>query len=124
MSSHDLVKCQCCGKMMVPKTIFSRGFYGGWGWRIGGGRPVSSCCPFCLSENWDDCTRPVEKSVAGKSALLIKAFLIAAAGYGVFHLFGKDILQLKLSGAVDMVAQWAFILIAIALYRRHKNAKH
>lgn len=121
--SDSKVLCQCCGKMMVPKTIFSRGFYGGWGWWVGGGRPVSSCCPFCLSENWDDPSAPVEKSVSAKTNLLLKVFLIAAAGYGAFHFFGEEILNLSLGGTVDMVAQWAFVLIAIFLYRRHKNTK-
>ncbi|MGC6993047.1 hypothetical protein ACP0J1_30755, partial [Pseudomonas aeruginosa] len=27
-----------------------------YGWWIGGGKPVSSCCPFCLSESWDSTT--------------------------------------------------------------------
>jgi len=122
--SKTKVMCQCCGMMMVPKTIFSRGFYGGWGWWVGGGRPVSSCCPFCLSENWGDATAPVEKSVSAKSALLVKVFLIGAMGYGVFRLFGEEVLRLDLSGSIDMIAQWAFVLFAIALYRRHKKTNN
>lgn len=50
--SNDKVKCQCCGKMMVPRVVFSRGWYVGWGVRIGGGRPKYNICPFCLSEDW------------------------------------------------------------------------
>lgn len=50
--ANDKVKCQCCGKMMVPRVVFSRGWYIGWGVRVGGGRPESNVCPFCLSEDW------------------------------------------------------------------------
>lgn len=53
--ADDKVRCQCCEKMMVPTVIKSRGLYVGWQWGgfLGGGRPVSNCCPFCLSEEWD-----------------------------------------------------------------------
>lgn len=50
--ANDKVKCQCCGKMMVPRVVFSRGWYIGWGVRVGGGRPENNVCPFCLSEDW------------------------------------------------------------------------
>lgn len=49
--SHVL--CRCCNRRMVPRVIFSRGIPAGYGWRIGGGRPISNCCPFCLSEHWE-----------------------------------------------------------------------
>lgn len=123
MANNDKVQCKCCGMMMVPKTIFSPGIYGGWGWRIGGGRPVSSCCPFCLSENWDDRSRPVEKSVAEKSYLLLKVVAGAFLGYSLFSLIGKDALGVGYDRTFEMVAQWAFILIAIAVYRRYKMNK-
>ena len=53
--SDSKVKCQCCGKVMTPTVLKSRGVFVGWeyGWWFGGGKPVSSCCPFCLSEEWD-----------------------------------------------------------------------
>lgn len=51
--SNDKVKCQRCGKMMVPRVVFSRGWYLGWGLRLGGVRPKSNICPFCLSEDWN-----------------------------------------------------------------------
>jgi len=53
MSREDKVLCQCCGKMMVPKVILSRGLYSWYGWGFGGGKPESSCCPFCLSTTWE-----------------------------------------------------------------------
>lgn len=52
------VLCNRCKRMMVPRVIFSRSIAGGWGWRIGGGKPISSCCPFCLSEHWDVVVEP------------------------------------------------------------------
>ncbi|SIR01063.1 hypothetical protein [Aquipseudomonas alcaligenes] len=53
--SASKVKCQCCGKLMVPTVLRTRGLFVGWkyGWFFGGGKPYSSCCPFCLSEEWD-----------------------------------------------------------------------
>ena len=50
------VLCRRCNRLMVPRVIFSRSFSGGYGWRIGGGKPISNCCPFCLSEQWDSDT--------------------------------------------------------------------
>lgn len=77
MVSHDLVKCQCCGKLMVPRTIFTRGLYGGWGWWVGRGRPVGSCCPFCLSEDWVGLA-PASSGIAwhGLAALVVALFSI------------------------------------------------
>jgi hypothetical protein len=83
MSSRDLVKCQCCGKMMVPTTIFSRGLYGGWGWRIGGGRPVSNCCPFCLSENWEDGKVNLRNTTGFRLLALVLSFLFILTGVAI-----------------------------------------
>lgn len=41
---HSTVTCHCCGKIMVPRTTYSRGLLGY--------SPTSSHCPFCLSDNW------------------------------------------------------------------------
>lgn len=51
--SNDKMKCQRCGKMMVPRVVFSRSWYLGWGLRLGGVRPKSNICPFRLSEDWN-----------------------------------------------------------------------
>lgn len=81
--STSKVQCQCCGKMMVPRVIFGRGVLIGYGLRIGGGAPESSCCPFCLSEEWDGVKRP---GVAFKVGAILSSvfgffyFLYAAIG--------------------------------------------
>ena len=41
---HSMVTCQCCGNTMIPRTSYTRCF---WGYT-----PLSNHCPFCLSENW------------------------------------------------------------------------
>ena len=41
---HSMVTCHNCGKVMVPRATYSRGF---WGYS-----PSSNHCPFCLSGNW------------------------------------------------------------------------
>ena len=43
---YTTVKCQNCGKFMVPRTTYARGF-------LSGPYPCSNHCPFCLSSNWD-----------------------------------------------------------------------
>ena len=118
--SNTKVTCQCCGKSMVPTTIFSRGIYGGWGWRIGGGRPVSSCCPFCLSENWDDATKPVDKTVFQKTILVVTLCLFAYLGHWVLTFFLNDVLMIGSSPWLDTASQWLFVALAIFLYHRHK----
>lgn len=80
---HSLVMCQCCGKMMVPRTSYSRS-YQGWG----GGRPVSNHCPFCLSENWDG------------SMPTLQAQVYALLGIGL------GVLACILVGAFLMKIQW------------------
>jgi len=70
----DKVQCQCCGKWMVPRPIFSRGIWSN-GWRVGGGRVIGSICPFCLDEDWDGVER-VHRGVLFKTvALAISVFL-------------------------------------------------
>ncbi|GAB3376721.1 hypothetical protein [Azotobacter armeniacus] len=54
--SHVL--CRRCHRWMVPRVIYSRSFPGVNGWRVGGGKPISNCCPFCLSEYWDELEEP------------------------------------------------------------------
>ncbi|MFG3692200.1 hypothetical protein ACGFZ6_02270 [Stutzerimonas stutzeri] len=54
--SHVL--CNRCKRLMIPRVIFSRSVAGRWGWRIGGGNPISNCCPFCLSEHWNAAIEP------------------------------------------------------------------
>lgn len=58
------VLCRRCNRLMVPRVIFSRSISAGYGWRIGGGKPISNCCPFCLSEHWDSDT-PVSELRGG-----------------------------------------------------------
>jgi hypothetical protein len=50
MGRHK-VECQCCKMMMVPKVVRSAPFYLS-GIPLGGGKPESSVCPFCLSPKW------------------------------------------------------------------------
>ena len=83
--SASKVQCQCCGKMMVPTVLRSRGLFVGWqyGWWFGGGKPVSSCCPFCLSEEWDG-KRDIRETMmwrhAGFILSIVAFFLIFLAG--------------------------------------------
>lgn len=66
---NDKVQCQCCGKWMVPRPIFSRGIWSN-GWWVGGGRVIGSICPFCLDEDWDGVER-VHRGVLFKTAALV-----------------------------------------------------
>ncbi|MDT4883018.1 hypothetical protein FQZ97_1190260 [compost metagenome] len=84
---------------------------------------MSSCCPFCLSENWDDAFRPVEKSVSEKTILLFKVLLSVVLAYALFSFIGIDVLGLSFDGLIESVAQWTFIAIAFIIYRRNKQNK-
>lgn len=125
MGRHDLVQCQCCGKMMVPVVTRSRGVFVGWqwGWWLGGGNPNGNVCPFCLSENWDDSTRPTHRSPRQKFALLGILAIAIGFTYGLFTFVGKDLLGLDFSAALKSVTEWAFVIIGIMLYRRYRKTK-
>jgi len=125
MSSRDLVKCQCCGRMMTPVVTRTRGIFVGWqwGWRHGAGRVNGNVCPFCLSENWDDRNRPVHRSVAQKFALVGLIWLVIGFGYGLFSFLGKDVLGISFGPAFESASQWAFLIIGILMYRRHRKTK-
>lgn len=94
------VLCNRCQRMMVPRVIFSRSVAGGWGWRIGGGKPISSCCPFCLSEHWDAVVQPsplrgsvVMKALSIPLTLIMFTLLIGVANEVATHLGGSAIVQ-------------------------------
>lgn len=111
--SDTKVKCQCCGKMMVPTVLRSRGLFVGWkyGWWFGGGKPYSNCCPFCLSEEWDG-KRDIRETMLWRHAgfvLAVIAFFTTfalAAKANAFVLgrydfdFGVFVLLASLAGAV------------------------
>lgn len=105
---------------MVPKVILSRGVYGGYGWRIGGGRPVSSCCPFCLSENWDDSSRPEHRSPPEKICLVILILLGVTSVGEVFRYIAGDLLGLALSDGFEMFLGWGLIIVGIIVYRKFR----
>ncbi|MFB8831978.1 hypothetical protein ACE0DR_27935 [Azotobacter sp. CWF10] len=78
----DKVQCQCCGKWMVPRPIFSRGIWSN-GWRVGGGRVIGSICPFCLDEDWDGVER-VHRGVLFKTVALAISVFITYASIFIF----------------------------------------
>lgn len=108
MSDHKTL-CHCCGKMMVPKVIFSRGSYGGYGWRIGGGKPISNCCPFCLSESWHGIVMP-------SSSLSEKLFILLGFGLGIIAslLAGLFLIKLIDIAGLTVFFPW-FHILAIGL---------
>ena len=107
------VLCKCCNRMMVPKVIFSRSISGGRGWRIGGGKPVSSCCPFCLSEHWDAASQPsllrgsvLMKVLSIPLTLIMFIMLIGAFG------------EVSSSLGGSMLVEWVGIIVAfVATYK-------
>lgn len=119
MSKHK-VKCKCCGMMMVPKTIFSRGFYGGWGVWLGGGNPVSTYCPFCLSEGWDGVKLPVERTTGAKFLLAgqIAFTLLIINGllaWGLTHYLAVDN-----SSFIYTAIEWMLVILGFAAYQKYK----
>ncbi|WP_139231988.1 hypothetical protein [Azotobacter beijerinckii] len=80
---NDKVQCQCCGKWMVPRPIFSRGIWSN-GWRVGGGRVIGSICPFCLDEDWDGVER-VHRGVLFKTVALVISVSITYACLFIYY---------------------------------------
>lgn len=119
----DKVQCQCCGKWMVPRPIFSRGIWSN-GWRVGGGRVIGSICPFCLDEDWDGVER-VHRGVLFKTvALAISVFL------GYVYVFVSVILGhiindfFEQQTSVKVYTDWlANILIVGAIYLGYRTYK-
>lgn len=94
------VFCKCCNRRMVPRVIFSRSVLGGWGWRIGGGEPISNCCPFCLSQHWDASVQPsslrgsvLMKALSIPLTLIMFTLLIGASSEIANRLGGSAIVQ-------------------------------
>lgn len=94
------VICRHCNRMMVPRVIFSRSVPDGRGWRIGGGKPISSCCPFCLSEHWDTSVQPSQlrggvlmKVLSIPLTLIMFALLVGAASEVSAHLGGSAFVE-------------------------------
>lgn len=77
---HSMVTCHNCGKAMVPRATYSRGF---WGYS-----PSSNHCPFCLSENWH----------GGNPGLGARLFALVGLALGV--------LACVLVGAILFKVQW------------------
>lgn len=116
--------CQCCGQSMNPVTVRSKGIYAGWkygGW-LGGGAIISTHCPHCHAENWDDRNRPVQRSPKQKTLLLLGIFLVIATVWGCLDL-AVDLVTDARASSFDTVAQWCLIGIGFLMYRRHRMVK-
>ncbi len=93
------VLCRRCNRRMVPRVIFSRSISAGYGWRIGGGKPISNCCPFCLSEQWDSDTPAsqlrggVLMKVASIPLTIILFMLLVGVFAKVSNHFGGSLLR-------------------------------
>lgn len=113
MSREDKVLCQCCGKMMVPRSVLSNGLFISGGAWIGRRKPVSSFCPFCLSEEWHGIKPSLRESGWYTSTVAIAVFAIALVSFiplvFIVGLFGE------LLGTTDFVDGVVAFLLAISL---------
>ena len=124
--ANDKVKCQCCGKMMVPRVVFSRGWYIGWGLRVGGGRPESNICPFCLSDRWHEAPREHEswhEAPREHKSLMFERICFAAVSFAVIFLaflaanfLNESLYDGKISGSAFLAAGASGLFIAIIAY--------
>lgn len=124
--ANDKVKCQCCGKMMVPRVVFSRGWYIGRGMRIGGGRPERNICPFCLSDHWDRAPRKSKNLILEKicffaaSILVIKLSLMASGVINKYF-YGVDLSDSAISKSL---ASCLFITLLAYCYAFQDDEKN
>lgn len=75
---HSTVICHNCGKVMVPRTRYSRSFFGY--------APSGNHCPFCLSENWDGSAPSLGMRLFGLLGLGLGILLAILVGAAVFKL--------------------------------------
>lgn len=106
--------------MMVPKSVLSRGIPGGWGIYFGGGNPIASYCPFCLSEGWDGIKVPVEKTPGEKFVLLGKVVFVLILVNGLLKVVLETLVKDDPNSFVFTAAEWSLVLIGCAMYQRYK----
>lgn len=114
--STSKVQCKCCGKMMVPRVIFGRGMLIGYGMRIGGGAPESSCCPFCLSEEWDGVKKP--GTIFKVAAIIASIFTFMF----VLYVAMKALRFTEIHYGVDLVLLYPvgiFASVALGIFMEH-----
>lgn len=106
MSAHK-VECKCCGMMIVPRVITTRGIVAGL-FRVGEGES-HSVCPFCLSRDW----------ASGYEKSLLKSLLSSAVGWYLIVAVGI-IAQLYLiktiSGLIGDYPDVVFWLIMVGVF--------
>lgn len=102
---HSTVNCQCCGKIMVPRTTYSRGLLGY--------SPTSSHCPFCLSDNWH----------GGNPSLHERIFWLMGFGLGVLAcvMVGALLFKLQWLAGIEGVYPWLTLLTnAVAIWAGYR----
>ena len=88
---HSMVTCQNCGKAMVPRATYSRGF---WGYS-----PSSNHCPFCLSENWH----------GGNPGLGTRLFALIGLALGVLACVLMGAFLFKVQWWLGVEGQWPLL---------------
>lgn len=88
---HSMVTCHNCGKTMVPRATYSRGF---WGYS-----PSSNHCPFCLSENWH----------GGKPGLGARLFALVGLALGVLACVLIGAFLFKVQWWLGVEGQWPLL---------------
>lgn len=90
---HSMVTCYNCGKAMVPRSTYSRGF---WSYS-----PSSNHCPFCLSENWH----------GGKPRLEARMFALAGLALGILACVFVGALLFKVQWWLGIEGQWPLLAL-------------
>lgn len=88
---HSMVTCHKCGKAMVPRATYSRGFWGH--------SPSSNHCPFCLSENWH----------GGNPGLGARLFALVGLALGVLACVLVGALLFKVQWWLGIEVQWPLL---------------
>lgn len=102
---YSTVTCHCCGKIMVPRTTYSRGL---WTYT-----PTSNHCPFCLSENWH----------GNNPTIGMRMFWLIGLGLGVLAciMVGALLFKLQWLAGIEGVYPWLSLLTcAIAAYAGYR----
>lgn len=102
---HSTVICHHCGKVMVPRTRYSRNIFGY--------TPSDNHCPFCLSENWD----------GSAPSLGMRLFRLLGLGLGVLLAILVWAALFKLQALMGLESQYpllSLLTLAVSVYSGYR----
>lgn len=118
--SDSKVKCQCCGKLMVPKVITSAPVYIS-GVPVTSKKAEGSVCPFCLSPTWMVTKEAADAAVTANNEFFMLVVLAAIVIIGFVKLGSISGFGVALLCAVIFFCRSDLMLFAKSKLSRYKK---